>query len=91
MQVANHVEKIGMQALDHHLYTTMQCLATFAISQSSRNIPQGGISIPKLDIGRTIHKFLREIPEKECKKKFHCWIESLKRCMHAKGECFENI
>ena len=45
----------------------------------------------RLDIVFSIHKYLKYIPEEEYKKTFHCWIDLLKRCIHAKGEYFENI
>ena len=90
-QVANHIEEIGMQTLDHPPYSPDLSPCDFWLFSKLKKHLSGKNFDTRLDIGYAIHKYLKDIPEEEYKKTFHCWIERLKRCIHAKGEYFENI
>ena len=80
-QVGNHIKEIGMQTLAFPPYSPDLRPSDFWLFSKLKKHLSGKNFDTRLDIGFAIHKYLKDIPEEEYKKTFHCWIERLKRCV----------
>ncbi|KAI6647180.1 Transposase [Oopsacas minuta] len=90
-EVKEKIASIGLEELEHPPYSPDLAPCDFWLFDGLKKHLAGTVFGERMQIGRAIQRYLRDIPQEEYKKTFFKWIERLKLVVEYKGDYFEHL
>ncbi|KAI6646924.1 Transposase [Oopsacas minuta] len=90
-EVKEKIASIGLEELEHPPYSPDLAPCDFWLFDGLKKHLAGTVFGERMQIGRAIQRYLRDIPQEEYKKTFFKWIERLKLVVEHKGDYFEHL
>ena len=90
-QVKDKLESMRLVELYHPPYSPDLAPCDFWLFDGLKKHLAGKTFDERMQLGRTIQRYLRNIPEEEYKKTFYTWVERLKLVVKYKGDYFEHL
>ncbi|KAI6647395.1 Transposase [Oopsacas minuta] len=90
-EVKEKIASIGLEELKHPPYSSDLAPCDFWLSDGLKKHLAGTVFGERMQIGRAIQRYLRDIRQEEYKKTFFKWIERLKLVVEHKGDYFEHL